>query len=166
MIAFILLFISFFTPLEVHDFHVSRLTLEYKPEEQHFEVALHVFTDDLELALKERGATNLRLNTEFEAAHADDLIVSYLDDMLQLKSGDDHRIYMEYLGKEPSDDFMASWIYFYWNITEEVDQFRFTNRLFHEIYDDQQNIFKLVGCQPRGLRLLTSQKDEVIITCE
>lgn len=165
MIYFILLLLGWVSPESVHDFHVSRLTMDYEAEEHHFEVALHVFTDDLELALQERGAPKLRLNTESEWGESDDVIISYLNDVLRFRSSSGNKIRLQYLGKEPSDDFMATWIYFYWKLPEDEDQFHLKHRLFHEIYDDQQNILKLKGCEPMGLRLLTSQSDEVSINC-
>ncbi len=165
MINFILILLGLMSSDSAHDFHVSRLTMDYQPEEHHFEVALHVFTDDLELALQERGAPKPRLNTKSEWKDADDFIISYLNDVLRFKAHSGDYIKLEYLGKEPSDDYMATWIYFYWKLPEEKDEYYLKHRLFHEIYEDQQNIFKLKGCEPKGLRLLTSQSDGVSIKC-
>ena len=165
MIKIILLFLGLISPESDHDFHVSRLTMDYQSEEHHFEVSLHVFTDDLELALQERGAPKPRLNTESEWAEADDFIISYLNDVLRFKTLSGDYMKLEYLGKEPSNDYMATWIYFYWRLPEETDEYHLKHRLFHEIYEDQQNIFKLKGCEPEGLRLLTNQSDGVSIKC-
>jgi len=85
--------------------------------------------------------------------------------VLQFKTLSGDYMKLEYLGKEPSNDYMATWIYFYWRLPEETDEYHLKHRLFHEIYDDQQNIFKLKGCEPEGLRLLTNQSDGVSIKC-
>ena len=153
-----------YPPLE-HDFHVSRLTLDYKKDEHQFEVMLHVFTDDLELALQERGAPPARLNTPGEWEKAEESIQSYLADVLQLKLPSGELLSLEYLGKESSDDFMATWIYFYWKLPKAEHEFTINHRLLHEIYDDQQNILKVVGCDPEGLKLLTSEHTKVNIKC-
>lgn len=166
MIYLVLYILSMFTQEPAHDFHVSRLTLDYQEDERQFEVTLHVFTDDLELALQERGAPNPKLNTENEWEGADLSIKSYLSDILQLQSITGTKATFQYLGKESSDDFMATWIYFYWKLPEDQNQFVLQHRLLHEIYDDQQNILRIKGCEPEGLKLLTAQDTEVEVNCE
>ncbi|SRR6056297_595122 len=166
MIHFFLLILSLLFSESEHDFHVSRLTMDYQSEERQFEVALHVFTDDLELALRERGAPDPKLNTKSEWKDAEAKIQSYLSDVLQLKTVAGTNVIFEYLGKESSDDYMATWIYFYWKLPSDENHFILKHRLFYEIYDDQQNILKVKGCQPEGLKLLTSQDSNVEIKCK
>lgn len=151
--------------LDDHDFHVSRLTLDYQKEEHQFQVSLHVFTDDLELGLAAAGYKDLRLHTEGESAQAENALVSYLNRVLKLSTPDGEIISMEYLGKEQSDDLMASWVYFYWKVPPEIDQLVLNHRLLHDVYEDQQNIVKLEGCEPKGLHLTTDPKDEINIEC-
>ena len=58
----LLIFFLFFAevPLaEVHEFHVSRARIEYAQDAQEWQISLHVFIDDLEKALAEKGTKEL-----------------------------------------------------------------------------------------------------------
>lgn len=166
MIQLCFLLVQLLLAFPDHDFHVSRLTMDYKHNENHFELALHVFTDDLEFALMESGLENPKLNTKNEDPNVEKSIISYLNDVLLLKGKNGKAIPLEYLGKESSDDYMATWIYFYWKLPESEDEFHFQHRLLHEIYDDQQNILRITACDPNGLRVLTDNRDSVVINCK
>jgi len=56
--------------------------------------------------------------------------------------------------------------YFYWKLPEREDEFHFQHRLLHEIYDDQQNILRITACDPGGLRVLTDNRDSLVINCK
>lgn len=147
-----------------HDFHVSRTVLDYQPEENTFQVRLHVFTDDLELALEARGADSLRLNTKWEHARADSLISDYIRSVIKLQRENGQTASFRYLGKESSDDYMATWIYFYLDLPSSTGNYILTNRLLTAIYHDQQNIVKVDGTNDPVLRLLTKNDQKMEFT--
>jgi hypothetical protein len=165
MILFYLLLCWSSWSTDAHDFHVSRLTLDYQEDKHQFQVSLHVFTDDLELGLALAGYENLHLHTKNASSEAEKALISYLDRVLILSTPKGKNIPMEYLGKEQSDDLMASWVYFYWKLPAGVNSLHLNHRLLHDVYYDQQNIVQLKGCEPRGLHLTTDQKDELNIEC-
>lgn len=148
----------------LHDFHVSRTVLDYQAEENTFQVRLHVFTDDLELALKARGADSLRLNTKWEHPQADSLISVYIGSVIQIQQENGQFAAFRYLGKESSDDYMATWIYFYMDLPSDQGNYILINRLLTAIYDDQQNIVKIEGTNEPVLRLLTVDDQKMEFT--
>jgi hypothetical protein len=156
---FLLILLSFLLP---HDFHVSRMVMDYKAEEEHMEVSLHVFTDDLEYALQNRGHDSLRLNTKREISTADSLIADYLMEVIQLNHESGKSAMIRYLGKEASKDYMATWIYFYIELPENKGEYNMKTSLLTEIYDDQQNIVNLRGTKNPKLSLLTREEQEFI----
>ena len=86
-----------------HEFHMSSCEIDFNKEEESVQVTLHIFIDDLELALKKRGIDSLFLCTEREAAGSEIQIAQYIDHVLQI-SLDGKRIHPTMLGKEVSDD--------------------------------------------------------------
>ena len=143
------------TLLVFHDFHVSRAVLDYQPSENTFQVSLHVFTDDLELALQQRGHDSLRLNSPREYAKADSLIADYLRSVIRLTNQQGAQAALKYLGKESSDDYMATWIYFYLEPPSPQGNYILYNSLLTEVYDDQQNIVNVKGTKDPFIKLLS-----------
>lgn len=124
--------------LWLHDFHFSRLEMNYNDDEQIIECTISVFIDDLELALQELNPQKYYLGTEKEIAESDKFIAEYLEQSILL-SGDNGVKSLNYIGKETSDDLMAFYIHFFvpWEKSEslsiEID-------LLSEIYGDQKNL--------------------------
>jgi len=102
-------------PSEVHDFHVSRLTANYKPAEGRIECTLMTFVDDLETVLAKHhqladvreeddvlpSKEKLNLTEAGEYHSVDSLLSSYLKDVLKLKgTSPTHTLEINYLGKE------------------------------------------------------------------
>jgi hypothetical protein len=130
--------------LFAHDFHVSKTVLNYISDQEAIQITIHVFLDDLELALKDLDDSKMNLFTSEESAKADSLISVYLNEHLKI-SLDGNIITPIYLGKEISDDLSASWCYL-----ESVDVKKFADldlsvSIFNKQFDDQRNIvdFKL-----------------------
>lgn len=125
-----------------HDFHVSRTRIEYVPAQQELQLTLHVFIDDLELALEQDQTTNLKLGTPQEAPESDRLLFAYLQQQLQLKVNDQTLKYAM-LGKEMSEDLTAFWIYLLVENVALPDNLWIRNRILTDVYDDQQNIIQI-----------------------
>lgn len=128
----------------VHDFHVSRTLLQYEPEEREWQISMHLFIDDLELALERAGYADLRLGTERESELADSLISIYLTEKLQLQANDELLQY-EWLGKEVSNDLTAFWVYLVVPEAMAVEHLQVRHELFFELYDDQQNMLQVAA---------------------
>ena len=154
----------------VHDFHVSRLTANYKPSEGRIECTLMTFVDDVEGVLtnhhqlQEFSVANtalpskedLNLTEPDEHPLLDSLLFGYIQHALHFSdslTGEHFEI--NYLGKERDDDPYGMFIYFY---IEEVPLSRNTAELatpqltlestyMLERYEDQQNVvvWKLNG---------------------
>ena len=154
-------FIIILFTLITHDFHVSRAVLDYQPQENTFQVSLHVFTDDLELALQQRGHDSLRLNTKWEHPKADSLIALYIQSVLQLQTKNGEVAGFRFLGKESSDDYMATWVYFYLDPPTPKGKYTLYNSLLTEVYDDQQNIINVKGTKDPFIKLLSKSNQKV-----
>ncbi len=144
---------------KAHDFHVSRLTANYKPEEGRIECTLITFVDDLESVLtmhhqlEDVSSSNtaiasresLNLTEPKEHPTADSLIASYLIETLRLHSSAEKGASpITFIGKERDDDPYGMFLYFY---IEDVDlpeaaaaKLELESTYMLELYEDQQNI--------------------------
>jgi hypothetical protein len=125
-----------------HEFHMSSCEIDFDKEDESIQVSLHIFIDDLELALKKRGIDSLFLCTEKEDADSEMYIADYIAHTVQITL-DGQRIRPTFLGKEVSDDLAAVWCYFESELIEQPDQISVSCTLLTEVFDDQRNIVKI-----------------------
>jgi hypothetical protein len=125
-------------PLD-HPFHVSKCLIHYRPAKQSLQMSLHIFLDDLELALAQRGHDKLFLCTDKEAEQAESYLISYLRETFQLKlNGADRAFSFE--GKEISDDLAAVWCYLEVKPLTQLKSLELRYSLLMDTYDDQKNL--------------------------
>jgi|AntRauTorckE5430_2_1112549.scaffolds.fasta_scaffold07698_2 myo-inositol catabolism protein IolC len=127
---------------EAHDFHVSKCLMEYDPEEQSLQMSMHIFLDDLELALSKRGQEQLFLCTPRETAEAEAQVEAYLRDHFKLTINGELRTF-KYWGKEISDDLSAVWCYLEVDNLQEINELELTYRILFDTYGDQKNLASL-----------------------
>ncbi|MEM6878197.1 MAG: DUF6702 family protein, partial [Bacteroidota bacterium] len=137
-----LLFIELTSAAPAHDFHLSRTTLRYLADRDQVQVEMHVFLDDLELALHEAGAPNLRLGTEREDSSASRYLEAYLDRNFKIFwSGEE--LDSELVGYEISDDLQALWIYIAAEPEAPPRSIAVQQSVLTEVYDDQKNLVQV-----------------------
>lgn len=162
-----LLFLFPDTPTPVaHDFHVSRTRIEYGAAQKEWQITLHVFIDDLELALAEKGSPKLYLGTKRETEEADRYIQNYLQQYFHL-SADEQALEWQWLGKEMSEDLTAFWIYLYVPDANPNLPLGIRNKLLLDLFDDQQNMIQVAGTDGRTKSYLFHQDFwEEVVTFE
>ncbi len=124
---------------ERHPFHVSKCLMQYKPEQQSIQISMHIFLDDLELALEQAGDEDLYLCTGREAAHADRALAAYLNRHFQIKVNGKPADY-EFIGKEISDDLAAVWCYMEATEVPAVESLDVRYSVLLDTYSDQKNL--------------------------
>jgi hypothetical protein len=125
-----------------HDIHLSKCDVEYNKEEKAVQVSLRVFIDDFELALTEKGASNLFLCTKKEHPEAQNYMEAYLRENFKIET-DDKQLSFDFIGKEISEDLAAVWCYLEIPNVEFERNFTVINKVFMELYADQRNIVKV-----------------------
>ena len=123
----------------IHDFHICKSDINYDIKSNTLQLTIHVFIDDLQLALKKQGNTNLQIGNKNEKDEADQLIASYLISKLTLTCGS-QKLKINYLGKEVSSDLQA--IYCYLEVPYPLKglDLYVKNQILTEIFDDQKNL--------------------------
>jgi hypothetical protein len=100
---------------------------------------MHIFLDDLELALEKQGANNLYLCTDKEDPKAVDHIMSYLDKQFYIKQ-DGENLKSHFVGKEISEDLAAVWLYLEIRKIIPSGQLEIRNEVLLDQFDDQKNV--------------------------
>lgn len=144
MIFFNLLFLMLFLPAEVHEFHVSKSQIEYNQEQQTLQISVHIFLDDLEIAIEESGGGKNFLCTEKETKDAVTILQKYIAKHLVINVNGEAQAY-DFIGKELSEDLAAIWCYFEIKNVEIPNSIEVTNEILMDLYDDQKNIVHVVG---------------------
>ncbi len=125
-----------------HDFHMSKSDFHYKTQQNSIQMTVHIFIDDLELAISDNTSVELKLFSKNEAEASDSLINNYLLEQLLINL-DGERMIPQYLGREMSDDLSGIWIYLEGSDLKPFKNCRIENRILLETFDDQQNIINL-----------------------
>lgn len=103
---------------------------------------MHVFLDDLELALEEAGAPKLYIGTEREDSSTTRYLDNYLARNFKIFWGE-KELKRELVGYELSDDMQALWIYLAAEPEGKPESLAVQQSVFTEIYDDQKNLVQV-----------------------
>jgi len=138
---------------DLHDFHFSRTDMRWNPETRTVQTTLRVFTDDLELALRNHyglgGEVKIWLGDDEEWSEVDGAIETWLDANVTLQLADS-TLAWTWVGKEIELD--VSYLYLE---SEPVPgrgaTWRVTNRIFFHEFSDQVNEVYLQGMDSLGM---------------
>ncbi len=128
------------SPASAHKIHVSVTQFEYNKSNQRVEIALRVFSDDLENALSKHAGRAIKLIPSDPAKNRElgDLVVSYLADSFELKNKTGKVVRLNWDGMEGQTD--VHWIYLEARAPSGLEGFQLRNRIFFDLFDDQVNI--------------------------
>ena len=146
----------------MHDFHLSKSEIFYNSDNQSLEISLHLFIDDLEVAMQNAGMSNPYIATGKEVPDADSLIAQYLNEHFGvLANGEEVRF--NFLGKEDSEDLIAIWCYLEGEGVKNPKEITLLNKLLIEVFDDQKNIVAFKSATRQEFLLFDTKKQEAII---
>lgn len=129
-----------FTNSNIHPIYLSVAEVDYFTEKREIQVALKIFTDDLEAAIRKEGK-KVNLDTPKEIENADVYIEQYLKKKFNIKVNNKENLPVNYVGKEYLDD--ATWIYFSYKTPKRVKTITIKNSVITELYDSQKNLTHL-----------------------
>lgn len=124
--------------LNAHPFHVSVSELRYNPQTEALEVAVKLFTDDLEEALTSSyGNQGWAFATKEQLPAADQYVRKYIKPRFTVKQNNEI-LPLKWVGAEYNMD--AVWCYFEIQHFNREKPFNWKNILFFELFNDQKNI--------------------------
>ncbi|MEO1624952.1 MAG: DUF6702 family protein, partial [Bacteroidota bacterium] len=141
-----------------HQIHISKCQIAFNEPEQALQMSFHIFIDDLEDALRQRGADELFIGTEKENPQADAHLEAYLREKFILEVNGKPASYV-FIGKEPSEDLQAIWCYLEITEVNLFQQLSVSSEVLMDVHEDQKNIiFVERAGKPSELLLLTQQR--------
>ena len=156
LLLFNILFL--FSAFEMHQYHVSKTDVTFKPTEKTLQITMHIFIDDLEHAFEKQGQSKLFLSTEKEKKDANSLIVKYIQSNFLIKLNNKPVVY-DFIGKETSNDKQALWVYLEVKNVKDVKNMLIENKILTEAFSDQKNIVQInVPSKKQGYFLLDKSK--------
>jgi hypothetical protein len=134
---------SFFLTDVDHAFHLSKTDIVFQPKEKNLQITLHVFIDDLEIALERQGKKSLSIGTEKEKAGVNELVFNYLQQNLNL-TVNDKKTAFSFVGKESTSDRQALWIYLDVKNLKTIKTLTVENKILMEVHADQKNMVQIM----------------------
>ena len=126
-----------------HAFHLSKTDMVFQPKEKTLQITMHLFIDDLEIALENQGKKSLMIGTEKEKMGVNDLIFNYLEQNFNLTINDKKTAYT-FVGKEPTADKQALWIYLEVKNLKNIKALSVENKILMDVHSDQKNIVQVM----------------------
>ncbi|RAK65303.1 hypothetical protein DLM85_17395 [Hymenobacter edaphi] len=123
-----------------HAYHASIMEARVNAKTQQLEVALKIFTDDLEAALSAGQPRHLSL-AETPAARLTPLLAGYLRRTVAIGTRPGEALPITYAGQQVEKD--AHWLYFSVKLPAAARGLTLRHRLLMEQFPDQMNIVNL-----------------------
>lgn len=143
-----------------HDFHVSVTQIDHNQGSQTLEIAIKMFTDDLEKVLETQGTPRLFLGAENEHEKTDEYLVKYVNTRFSLRVNGEE-VALKFIGKEVENE--SAWSYFEVMDIDSVKTIEVTNRIMLETFDDHSNLVHLsVSGKKKSALLKIGHTSEVV----
>ena len=120
----------------VHDFHFSRTMAHYNSTTNTLQMSMNIFTDDLEIAVRNMGHESFKIDLQFKA-QTDSLIAEYVLSKFSINHGED-ALKLNWVGYEC--DYDITYVYIESKEFELDTNLVFTQRLLMDVYEDQENV--------------------------
>lgn len=122
---------------DLHKFYMSLTEIEHNPRTQSLECTMHLFTDDLELALETFSGLDLNLGLPNEHPKTDSILHAYINTYLEV-TVNGKKVATKVLGKEVEID--KTYCYVEVMKQPQISTIAIRNLIFMEIYNEQKNI--------------------------
>jgi hypothetical protein len=126
-----------------HAFHLSKTDIIFQPKDKTVQITMHLFIDDLEIALEKQGKKSLMVGTEKEKTGVNDLIVNYLQQNFNLTINNKKQP-IAFVGKETTADRQALWIYLEVRNVKNISALSVENKVLMEVHADQKNMVQII----------------------
>lgn len=147
-----------------HTYHSSILELRLNPQKQQVEIALKVFTDDLENALSKGRPQHLSLQDPRVVPLADAYLREHLELALPYTSSRQPRLSLpiQFLGMQPEKD--AYWLYAKAPLPRAATAIWLRNAVLLDFFSDQMNIVNAEGNDKKVSELYRAGHEQATLT--
>ena len=123
-----------------HDYHASITDIKFNPRTQSLQVAVKVFTDDLENALSKRSKS--KVSYDAGSATIKQQLAGYMAATIKFELTKGKPLKQQFIGSEEEADVV--WLYFEVPVqSASLSQLYIENAVLTELFNDQMNIVNL-----------------------
>ena len=141
-----------------HKFYVSTTSIVYKEQRQTFEITSQMFIDDMETQLRLYNK-DIKMSPDSNVKLIDELIESCLRKYFQIEINKKN-IDFDFVGREYKNDIIQCYIEV--TIPDNSKKITLRNRMFFNLFKEQQNIIHFKNQQKRESFLLHNESDTVV----
>ncbi|MCK5538416.1 MAG: hypothetical protein KAI79_16435, partial [Bacteroidales bacterium] len=124
-----------------HKFYLSLTEIRYSEQENALQIAVKLFTDDLENAINNEFTKNIKLSNTTNSELQNKAIEEYLQGHFKVKvNGKTGQLH--YLGSET--ELEATWCYIEIENIKKLKQLSVENDIFLELFEEQSNIINFI----------------------
>ena len=147
-----------------HTYHSSILELRLNPRQQQVELALKVFTDDLENALSQGQPQHLSLQDPRAQALAEAYLREHLALALPAASARQPRqaLALQFVGMQPEKD--AYWLYAKAKLPRAAPAIWLRNTVMLDLFSDQMNIVNAESGPKKVSELYRAGHEQAVLT--
>jgi actin-like ATPase involved in cell morphogenesis len=154
-----ILFIAL-VPLKAHEYHVSIINIEYNSDSSSLEIAIKVFTEDIETALDKEFDTSSYFGSEKQIEIADSLVGAFLRNHLKLTI-DSTDLNLHYLGNEVEED--ATWSYLEVSGISDLKNIDIQCDLLVDVLHHQSNLINVSSGEKKKSVYLSKKRRQATI---
>lgn len=133
----------------LHPIHISNTAVTYNAESGDLEIAMKIYSDDLETEIRPEGFPPLNIGLEDEHSATDSLLLPYLGEQFVLHNRE-FQLPVMFVGREQIEE--ATWIYLASPNYKPSPSMIIYYGVLMDLYSDQKNIFSwTVGEEKRSL---------------
>jgi hypothetical protein len=156
-IKFIILSLVFLFGTKSHPYYLSVTNIKYNDKNKSLEVAIKMFTSDLENALKRTTKKSIDIINPKDKKEVEKILIDYVNKRLHIKlNGKDQTLKL--IGYEKEDD--SVWTYLEIEKCEKPKTFVITNSLLYDFLKEQINIVEIeVAGKKQSSRLVNPEKE-------
>jgi hypothetical protein len=146
-----------------HTYHSSILELRLNPRQQQVELALKVFTDDLENALSKGRPQHLSLQDPRAQALADAYLREHLELALPAAGRQPRQpLALQFVGMQAEKD--AYWLYAKARLPRAATEIWLRNAVMLDLFSDQMNIVNAESGPTKVSELYRADHEQAILT--
>lgn len=136
LLAFIIPFYAFTI---MHKYYISVTQINYIEDKQSVQITSRLFIDDFENILRTRYDESITLAGKSELQTIDLYVEKYLKEKLTIKINNEN-VKTTFIGKEYEGDIMRCYLEI--EAVKSIESFEVSNKIFFDLFEDQQNIIK------------------------
>lgn len=153
-----------FSFVSFHPIYISTAEIDYNKERKAIEIAVKVFSDDLEKILTKQEGTTIEIGTDREDPNATQYIIEYFKDHFQLELNG-KKVDLTYVNRKLlKEEFFAMWVLFEVPKINKIKSLSLKNNVLIDLHEEQKNYVKFRETRSGSYnRMITSRGSETVV---